>query len=160
MKAVVSFVAVLGLILTTITDCSSGNDFASTETIVTKKMKPHCFLKIVKLPRKNYWILCDIWRMQDYMILVSLPRAQDILLNLRKWLLEFGLGWTIPSLSQFFAALWMAGMESQLPTTPIGSHTKLFVGFNYSCATNARRFAVTPVVREMVNSMYLTRVVE
>ena len=36
-KAVVSFVAVLALILTTITGCSSGDDFVSTEKIATKK---------------------------------------------------------------------------------------------------------------------------
>ncbi|MDE0975460.1 MAG: hypothetical protein OSA11_10295 [Candidatus Nanopelagicales bacterium] len=36
-KAVVSFVAVLGLILTTITGCSSGDDFVSTEKITAKK---------------------------------------------------------------------------------------------------------------------------
>ncbi len=36
-KAVVSFVAVLGLILTTITGCSSGDDFVSTEKITVKK---------------------------------------------------------------------------------------------------------------------------
>ena len=36
-KAVVSVVAVLGLILTTITGCSSGDDFVSTEKNATKK---------------------------------------------------------------------------------------------------------------------------
>ena len=36
-KAVVSFVVVLGLILTAITGCSSGDDFVSTEKIATKK---------------------------------------------------------------------------------------------------------------------------
>jgi hypothetical protein len=52
-KAVVSVVAVLGLILTTITGCSSGNDFASTETIVTKKNEATVLSEDCKIAQKE-----------------------------------------------------------------------------------------------------------
>jgi len=52
-KAVASVVAVLGLILTTITGCSSGNDFASTETIVTKKNETTVLSEDCKIAQKE-----------------------------------------------------------------------------------------------------------
>ena len=52
-KAVVSVVALFGLILTTITGCSSGNDFASTETIVTKKNETTVLSEDCKIAQKE-----------------------------------------------------------------------------------------------------------